>query len=139
MSTRGRSTGDRGGVAVELVAAVGLLLLPTLLLVASLPTWSERRHTAVVAAREAAAVAVEGYPRDVTREAAAIAEAVAEVHGVDREEIDVRVAADLRRGGSVTATVTIEMPALAVPFLPEVGAFRWTTTQTRRIDDYRSG
>lgn len=130
---------ERGYVAVELVVAVGMLLLPTLLLVASLPTWSERRHTAIVAAREAAALAVEGYPRDVTREAAAVAEAVAEVHGVDPDEIDVRVAADLRRGGSVTATVAVDMPALTVPFVGRVGGFRWTTEQTRRIDDYRSG
>lgn len=137
--TPGRRRAGEGYVAVELVAAVGLLLLPVVLLVASLPEWSERRHTAIVAAREAAAVAVEGYPRDMTADAALLAEEVAAIHGLDRDEIDVRVSADLRRGGRVTATVTVDMPALNLPFVGRAGGFRWTTSQTRRIDEFRSG
>ena len=47
----------RGFVATELVLAIGLLLFPIVLLVGSLPQWSERQHAAIVAAREAAQVA----------------------------------------------------------------------------------
>lgn len=137
--TPDRRSGQRGYVAVEFAAAVGLLLLPVLLLVASLPSWAERRHTAIVAAREAAATALEGYPRDASGDAAAVAEWIAAVHGVGPDEIDVRVSGDVRRGGSVTATVTIDMPAIDVPLIGGVGGFHWTTSQTRRIDEFRSG
>ena len=42
------------------------------------------------------------------------------------------------RGGLVTATVTVRMPALAVPLLASVGAWSWTARESVRIDDYRS-
>ena len=45
---------EHGFVAIEWVAAVAMLLLPVVVLVATLPTWAERRHAATVAAREAA-------------------------------------------------------------------------------------
>ena len=53
-----------GFVAIELVLAIGLLLFPVVLLVASLPQWSERQHAAIVAAREAARVAAQEWPVD---------------------------------------------------------------------------
>jgi hypothetical protein len=43
-------------------AAVGLLLLPIVVLVATVPVWAERRHTATVAAREAVRVLVRDWP-----------------------------------------------------------------------------
>jgi len=129
----------RGQAAVELVASVGLLLIPVVLMVASLPTWSERRHAAIAAAREASVVAVQGYPRDVSREAQTVAVAIASTYGVPENDIDVAVTADLRRGGSVSATVTVRMPGISIPAAGTVGEWRWSTTHTRRIDDYRSG
>lgn len=128
-----------GHAAIELVASVGLLLLPVVMLVAALPTWSERRHVAIVAAREASVVAAQGYPRDVSHEAELIAESIASAHGVAPEDIRVDVRTDLQRGGSVTATVTVRMPAMEIPGIGRVGAWSWSTTHTRRIDDYRSG
>jgi NADH:ubiquinone oxidoreductase subunit H len=53
-----RPRDGRGFVAIEWVAAVALLLLPVVVLVATLPSWAERRHAATVAAREAATAAV---------------------------------------------------------------------------------
>lgn len=129
----------KGQAAIELVASVGLLLLPVVLLVASLPTWSERRHVAIAAAREASVVAANGYPRDVGSEAEAIAVAIASAYGVPEGDIDVHVTADRRRGGSVAATVTVRMPAISIPGAGSVGAWTWRTTHTRRIDAYRSG
>ena len=133
-----RSSGSIGHAAIELVASVGLLLLPVVLLVASLPTWSERRHVAIVAAREASVIAALGFPSDVSREAEALAAATASAHGVRAEDIRVEVTSDIRRGGSVSATVTVRMPAISVPGAGGVGAWTWSTTHTRRIDDYRS-
>ena len=134
-----RTRGERGQAAIELVASIGVLLLPVVLLVASLPTWSERRHVAIAAAREATVVAAQGYPRDVSSEAARIATAIASTYGVPEDDIEVEVTTDLRRGGSVAATVKVRMPAISIPAAGTVGAWTWSTTHTRRIDGYRSG
>ena len=59
-----RASVRAGFVAIELVLAIGLLLFPVVLLVGSLPQWSERQHAAIVAAREAAQVAAQEWPAD---------------------------------------------------------------------------
>ena len=41
-----RRGGELGFIALELAFGLGVLVLPTLLLVAQLPTWAERRTTA---------------------------------------------------------------------------------------------
>jgi len=139
MNATRRARSPEGQAAIELVASVGFLLLPVVLLVTSLPTWSERRHLAIAVAREASVVAVDGYPHDVGSEAEAIAVAIASTYGVREGDIDVDVSTDLRRGGSVSATVTVRMPAISIPGVGSVGAWSWRTTHTRRIDAYRSG
>ena len=138
---RARAVRREGGhVAIEFALAIGVLLLPVVLLVAALPSWVERQHAASVAAREAASVAAGAYPGD-GRDAARLAalEAVTN-YGVAPTDIDVAfVRYDVRRGGTVSARVTIEMPAVVVPDIGTVGGFAWSATHSRRIDDYRSG
>ncbi len=135
----GKAAEGRGQAAIELVASVGLLLLPVVLLVASIPTWSERRHTAIAAAREASVVAANGFPGDVGDEAESAAKSVAAAHGVPAEDISVEVRTGEGGSGSVSATVTVRMPALVLPAIGSVGAWSWSTTHTRRTGDYRSG
>ena len=65
MSTR-RSSGTArqadGFVALELAAGVAVLVLPVVMLVASLPGWFDRQSTARQAAREAArAITLAGW------------------------------------------------------------------------------
>ena len=43
------------------------------------------------------------------------------------------------RGGLVTARVTVESPAVSIPFLGGVGSFPLTATYSERVDQYRSG
>lgn len=128
----------RGFVAIELVLAIGLLLFPVVLLVASLPQWSERQHAAIVAAREAARVAGEAWPADGALEAERVAREVVATYGIADRDVTVTVSPPPGRGGLVTATVTVRMPALAVPLLASVGAWSWTARESVRIDDYRS-
>ena len=131
---------EHGHVAIEFALAVGMLLLPVVLLVAALPTWIERQHAATVAAREAASVAATAFPGD-GRDAARLAalDAVTN-YGVAPADIAVDfVRYDVRRGGTVSARVTIAMPAVVVPGIGTVGGFSWSATHSRRIDDYRSG
>lgn len=138
---RARASGERGArgaVAVEFAAATGLLLLPVVLLVASLPVWAEHRHAAILAAREAARIAAAGYPRDLSAEASAWGEAIAVNHGVRAGDVDVTVEGALVRGGRIEARATVRMPAVAVPGV-RAGTWSWTAVQRARIDDYRSG
>jgi hypothetical protein len=124
---------ERGFVAVEWVAAIACLLLPVIVLVGSLPMWMERKHTATVAAREAAAAII----RDPGTDAAAVAEAVAANYGVGRDDVDVRVRGPVAAGRYVTVEVDIRMPAIGAGALAAGPGWTYTAVQRRRVDDYR--
>jgi Flp pilus assembly protein TadG len=130
---------EGGFVAIEFALGIGLLLLPVVLLVVSLPTWAERRHAATVAATEAAAVAVHAYPNDGQADAREAALESIVNAGIDRSQVDVTFDRDdVRRGGTVSVRVTVAMPALVVPGVGNAGGFRYAVVRSRRIDDYRS-
>ena len=117
---------------------MAMLLFPVVLLVASLPQWSERQHAALVAAREAARVAAPEWPADGGVDAERVAREVATTYGIAPGDLVITVSPPPERGGLLTATVTVRMPALAVPFLARAGAWSWTARESVRIDDYRS-
>jgi hypothetical protein len=50
----------------------------------------------------------------------------------------VRVRAGVGRGDYVTVDVRVRMPAVAVAGVLQAGAWTFTATQQRRLDDYRS-
>jgi hypothetical protein len=127
-----------GFVAIEWVAAVAVLLLPCVVLVATLPAWAERRHAATVAAREAARDLVNAWPHGDPAAARTIAREVAADHGVDPDDVNVVVrSAGAARGDTVRVEVVIAMPAIAIMGI-RAGAWRYTALAVRRIDDYRS-
>jgi hypothetical protein len=129
---------QRGFVAVEWVAATSVLLLPIVVLVATLPAWAERRHTATVAAREAARVLARDWPAGDPVAAARVAREVAADHGVDAADVEVRSDGTAKdRAGSVRVEVEVVMPAIAVGTI-RAGAWRYTAVAVRRVDDYRS-
>lgn len=129
---------ERGFVAIEFVAAVAFLLLPIVVLVATVPTWAERRHAATVAAREAARVLVDAWPNADPRDAVDVAERIAADHGVDRADVAVHVpSAGGGRGSYVRVEVVVRMPAIAVTGM-RAGAWHYTAVELRRVDDYRS-
>jgi hypothetical protein len=135
--TRGVHRPEQGFVAIEWVLAVAVLLLPVAVLVATLPSWVQRRHAATVAAREVATAVVQD-PSFEAGAAAWTADEVAANYGIAPEDIDVRVHAASGRGEYVGVEVRVRMPALSVPGLVEAGAWTFTTSQQRRLDDYRS-
>jgi hypothetical protein len=129
---------EHGFVATEWVAALALLLLPVVVLAATLPSWAERSHTATVAAREAARTVVDEWPQPATADATHAAQDVARDHGVSSDDIDVQVRAAVPpRGGAVRVDVWMTMPAISVAGI-RVGAWRYHAVAIRRIDDYRS-
>jgi hypothetical protein len=129
---------DGGFVAIEWVAAIALLLLPVVVVVATMPGWAERRHAATVAAREAARDLVDNWPNGDVAAAVLVATDVAADHGIDFADIEVRVpSVGEARGGEVVVEVEVTMPAIGVGGM-SVGSWRYTARATRRIDDYRS-
>jgi hypothetical protein len=129
---------ERGFVAIEWVAAISLLLLPVVVLVATLPTWAERRNAATIAAREAARVLVDEWPYANKADAIAIAREVAANDGVAASDLDVAIAdASPAPGGVVEVDVIVTMPAISIGGI-RAGAWRYRAVSVRRIDDFRS-
>jgi hypothetical protein len=134
----GRGRSDRGFIAIEWVAALAILLLPMVVLVATLPNWAERRHAATVSAREAARVIVENWPNGDPAAAVLVAQEVAADHGIDAADLDVRVpSVGEARGDEVEVDVEVTMPAVGVNGM-SAGSWHYTARAVRRVDDYRS-
>lgn len=134
--TRGE---ERGGVPIEFALGVGVLLLPVAILVLTFPTWVERQSLARLAAQEAARTVVLAH--DYTAGVAAgaeLAQQVAVNHGLAADELQVAFTGSLQRGATVTAIVTVRIPAAAFPGIGSVGAMSWTTSHTEHVDRYRS-
>lgn len=136
---RGFCRADRGSAVLEWPLASLLLLIPVAIMVILLPTWSERqtvaRDAATTAAREAVLAPI---PEEALAVGEAAALRTAENFGIDPDDVSVSWAGDLSRGGSITASVTIRMPAIVVPGWGGVDAWSWSASHTERLDDYRS-
>lgn len=129
---------DAGFIAIEWVAACALLLLPMIVLVATLPTWAERKNGATIAAREAARDLVDNWPNGNPEAAVLVAQDVAADHGIDANDIDVHVpSTGAARGDEVEVDVRVTMPAIGVGAM-RVGSWSYTARATRRVDDFRS-
>ena len=109
------------------------------MLVATLPTWAERRHAATVAAREAARDLQQHWPAGDAAEAELVATYVAADHGIAASDVSVRVlAAGVNPGDQIRVEVRVRMPAIAVPGLCARRRWNYTTVASLRVDDYRS-
>jgi hypothetical protein len=133
-----RLTGDRGAAAVELPLAVGLLLLPIAMIVMIVPQWPERQTIATAAAKEAASLYANATdPSTGAAQAQVVVEQAAANHGLGAGAMTLRLGGEWCRACTVSATVTVMIPAVDLPFAGSVGGFEWTATSEARIDDYR--
>jgi len=130
---------DAGAAAIELPLAVGLLLLPIAMIVMLVPQWPERQTVARAAAKEAATLYAnagdEASGAELAR--ASVAQAAAN-YGLSANALSVELGGDWCRACTVTAAVTVDIPAIAVPLAGTVGAFTYTADSSARIDDFRS-
>mgnify|MGYP003134334180 CR=1 FL=1 len=134
-----RTDRDAGAAAIELPLAVGLLLMPIAVVVMLVPQWPERQTVARSAAKEAATLYANAPSRSAGIELAqaSVAQAAAN-HGLPPTALTVALGGEWCRACTVTASVTVDIPAVAVPFAGTVGAFSYTSSSSARIDDYRS-
>ncbi len=137
-----RQGGAESGAATVLSLVLGLafVVLPVLLLVLSIPVWEQRAVDARDAARAAArALAVsQGWPEGALA-ADAAARAVLSGDGVPADAAGLSLGGALVPGGQVTASVTVEVPAGALPWLGPVGNVPYTAASTQAVSPYRSG
>ena len=130
---------DRGSAAVEMPLAVGLLLLPIAVIVMVVPQWPERQTIARATAHDAATIYANAADPGI---GAALARSSVEQaganHGLPSGALTVELSGQWCRACTVTATVTVDIPALDVPFAGMIGAFTYTASSSARIDDYRS-
>ena len=140
---------DGGSAAIELVAGVGLLVLPTVLLVLSLPGWAQARTAADVAAREAARTVVladDPTGAEALEAGRRVAGSVLANHGhtgrsvpeFTWEQIEVTGQEGRVRQQLVRVTVHVRMPAVSVPLIGSWAGFDWSVTHVEPVDIYRS-
>lgn len=133
---RGRR-GEEGFAALELAFGLVLLVLVAIVTV-TLSTWPERATTGRKVARVAAQAAAEQTSWDDAQAAgASAADEAATNYGLRPGDFTVDIAGSIERDGAVTATVSIRMPAIAVPGI-NAGEWTWTTSSTQAAGAYRS-
>lgn len=131
-------TADRGAAAIELPLAVGLLLLPISMIVMLVPQWPERQTTARAAAKDAATVYANAADPVIGAELArASVEQAAANAGLPPGALTVELGGEWCRACTVTAHVTVDIPAVDIPLMGTVGSFTWSASSAARIDDYR--
>ncbi|MGC8626240.1 MAG: hypothetical protein ACP5VR_01580 [Acidimicrobiales bacterium] len=131
---------ERGAAsALTLMLGVGLIVLPVMVLVLTLPAWEQRAVDAQDAARTAAR-ALAASSNWQQGEAAAN-EAIAEIEVGDSlppSNVSVSYAGSLDPGSAVTVSVTVAIPAGNLPGLGFVGTLHYSATSTEHVDSYGS-
>jgi hypothetical protein len=132
--------GDESGFApLTMVLGVGLVIVPVLLLVLTIPTWLERS----VDARDAAANAARTLATANNWQSGTLAanQTVSQLianDGLNPNLVSVTYAGDLNPGDTVTARVTVTIPAGVIPGIGNYGTVRYTATSTQHVDTYKA-
>ena len=135
--TARRLHGDRGQAAIELPLGFLLILLPIAVVVMVVPQWPERQTVATAAAKEAATLyATAGSADEGAAAAQAAVAQAAQNYGLP--SLALELSGSWCRGCTVTAAVTVEIPAVQVPLIGTIGDVSWTATSSSRVEDYAS-
>lgn len=127
---------DKGATPIELPLAVSLLLIPVAVAVMVLPQWPESKNVASSAAQEAATLYATAPDPDTGMTLADAAIARHEANYI--RDLTLNLSGQWCRGCTITATVTVDVPAVDIPFMGSTGTFTYTATSSSRIEDYRS-
>jgi hypothetical protein len=131
---------DQRGSAIPLTLLLGttFIVLPVMILVLTLPTWEQRVVDAQDAARSAARalVTADNWEDGVSAANAAVAQLVTG-DGVPPADLSVAYSGSLDPGETVTAAVTVVIPAGNLPGLGFVGQLHYTASSTEHVDSYR--
>jgi hypothetical protein len=141
-----------GFAAPEWLLGIGLIIMPVIVIVASIAPWYQRANMATLIAQEAARTMVladswEGGEVD----ARAVAIEIAANHGFAAADwcpspgpgclwigFDGTTPGNLQRGTEISVQVEVPIPGVVVPGVGQVAEFQWTQAHSERVDDYRS-
>ena len=138
-------TSEHGFAAAEWVVALGLIMLPMVMLVGSIAPWLARQTMAREISREAARGLV--LADDLASGWAAaerVADAILANYGLSDEDFEFASiytdpgGATLARGMDVVVEVRVRVPALTIPGIGSVVEVWWTTEHVEHVDDFRS-
>ncbi|WP_108666496.1 hypothetical protein [Euzebya rosea] len=137
-----RAHDDRGFVTAEWMVGVALLVVPTLLVIAVLPSWAARHETVAVAAREGARAAAAATDAVTARAAAArAAMEVLDRRGLPTDEatvtVDLPSGPTLPRDGQVRVRVVLPTAPVTLPGGGTVDGPSVTGEHARALDPYR--
>ncbi len=134
-----RLRGDDGTLAVEAAIVAPVLLVLMLLVVYAGRAASTDADVRSAAARAARAASLTGDLAAAEVAATDIALANLATAGIACTTTDIRIAADIRAGGTVTVTVGCQVTNTDLAMLAVPGT-RWSTaTATQVVDTYRGG
>lgn len=130
---------DTGFAPLTMMLGLGFLVIPVLLLVLTVPTWEERTVDARDAAANAArALAIAGtWTTGVSTADQTVTEAATN-DGINPTQIVATYRGALTPGTTVTATVTVTIPAGTIPGIGAFGTLHYTASSTQHVDSYRS-
>jgi len=145
-------TDERGFVVPEWLVGITLILMPMIVLVASIAPWYQRANMATLIAQEAARTMVLADSWEAGEaDARQVALEIAANHGLGGELWCASPAPGcvtisfggttpglLQRGTEIDVSVEVPIPGLVVPGFGSVAEFQWTQSHSERVDDYRS-
>jgi hypothetical protein len=139
MKLRRHAWEERGSaIPLSLLLGTALIVFPVMVLVLTLPAWEQRAVDAQDAARTAARalVTADNWDDGVSAADHAVSQLVAG-EGLPSTDLTVSYSGSLDPGGSVTAAVTVVLPAGNLPGLGFVGQLHYTASSTEHVDSYR--
>lgn len=140
-----RCSRDGGFAAAEWVVALGLIMLPMVMLVASIAPWIARQTMAREITQEAARTIVLAENLAAGRVAAEqLADAVLANYGLTSNDfgfVSIRLEPEsdsLARGVDVVVEGRVRVPALTIPGIGSIAEVWWNTRHIEHVDDFRS-
>jgi hypothetical protein len=146
------ATREAGFTTPEWLLGIGLIIMPVIVIVASIAPWYQRANMATLIAQETARVMVLADDWE-SGEAAArtLALEIANNHGFTAGDWCASPAPDclwmaigstspgaIRRGSEISVQVEVPIPGVVVPGVGDIAEFQWSQSHTERVDDYRS-
>lgn len=142
---------ERGFVVPEWLMGIGLIIMPVIVIVASIAPWYQRANMATLIAQEAARTMVLAESWDEGEaDARRVATEIAANHGMSAEwcpapapgclsiTFDGTTPGVLTRATEIAVSVEVPIPGVVVPGIGSVAEFQWTQSHIERVDDYRS-
>jgi hypothetical protein len=124
---------------------MAIVVLPLAVVALSLPRWFDRAELGRAVAQDVARTVARSVDLESGLAASeALVAAAAKDAGLSSGPtcggrcITFRVEGDLERGRQITATVTVDMPGIFIPFAGTIGGATWSAVHAERVDDYRS-